>query len=62
MSDDTNNAEVVYQKVKNFLEINSNLQSVLKKLEEQNNILLASDIEIKNMAEDIRKQAVDAVK
>ncbi|KAJ9580807.1 hypothetical protein L9F63_024023 [Diploptera punctata] len=61
-ADDSNSPEAVYQKVRNYLEVNRNLESVMKTLEEQTNVLLSSEVEIKNMAKDIRKQAMDAVK
>lgn len=57
-----NNPEAVYQKVRNFLEANRNLQIIMQKLEAQNESLVTSNTELKKMAEDIRRQAVDALK
>jgi FtsZ-binding cell division protein ZapB len=52
----------VYQKVQSFLEVNTNLQTVMQELQAQNNCLVTSDSELKKMAEDIRRQATDALK
>ncbi|PSN43416.1 hypothetical protein C0J52_02653 [Blattella germanica] len=60
-TDNPNNPEAVYQKVKNFLEVSANLQSIMTRMHKQNKELFESDIEIKKMAEDIRRQAIDAV-
>ncbi|XP_023711062.1 UPF0449 protein C19orf25-like [Cryptotermes secundus] len=56
------NPEAVYQKVQSFLEVNSNLQTVMQKLQAQKKSLVTSDSELKKMAEDIRRQATDALK
>jgi hypothetical protein len=61
LSKGVNNPEAVYQKVRNFLEANRNLQIIMQKLEVQNESLVTSNTELKKMAEDIRRQAVDAL-
>lgn len=60
--EDINNPEAVYRKVQSFLEVNSNLQTVMQKLQAQKESLVTSDSELKKMAEDIRRQATDALK
>ncbi|XP_026278840.1 UPF0449 protein C19orf25 homolog [Frankliniella occidentalis] len=57
----SNESETVYSKVKDFVEINTNLRDMLRKLEDQNEALKISDLELKAMAEDIRKQALEAL-
>lgn len=51
----------MFQKVQSFLEVNSNLQTMMQKLQEQNRLLVSSDSELKKMAEDIRRQALAAL-
>jgi hypothetical protein len=60
--EDINNPEAVYRKVQSFLEVNGNLQTVMQNLQEQHKSLVISDSELKKMAEDIRRQATDALK
>jgi hypothetical protein len=62
VSDGINCPEAVYQKVRNFLEVNRNLRSMMQTLQAQNESLVTSNTELKKMAEDIRRQAVDALK
>lgn len=62
VSESINCPEVVYQKVRNFLEVNRHLQSMMQTLQAQNECLVTSNTELKEMAEDIRRQAVDALK
>ncbi|KAJ1523940.1 hypothetical protein ONE63_010489 [Megalurothrips usitatus] len=54
-------AESVYGKVKEFVETNIALREMLHKLQDQNEALKISDLELKAMADDIRKQALDAL-
>lgn len=62
VNEDINNPDAVYQKVQSFLEVNTNLQTMMHKLQEQNELLVSSDSELKKMAEDIRRQALAALK
>lgn len=52
----------MYQKVQSFLEVNSNLQTLMQKLQAKKKSLVTSGSELKKMAEDIRRQATDALK
>jgi hypothetical protein len=61
VNEDTKNPGAVFQKVQSFLEVNSNLQTMMQKLQEQNKLLVSSDSELKKMAEDIRRQALAAL-
>ena len=54
-------ADTVYNKVKDFVDVNVSLKDLLQKLQGQNEALKISDLELKAMAEDIRKQALDAL-
>jgi len=54
-------AEAVYSRVKDFVDVNVSLRDLLQKLQDQNEALKISDLELKAMAEDIRKQALDAL-
>ena len=51
----------VYNRVKDFVDVNASLKDLLQKLQDQNEALKISDLELKAMAEDIRKQALDAL-
>lgn len=62
VNEDSDNPDAEYQKARSFLEVNSNLQTMMQKLEEQNKWLVSSDSELKIMAEDIRRQALAALK
>jgi hypothetical protein len=62
ISEGSNHPETVYQKVRNFLEVNKNLQSMMQELQEQNESLVTRNAELNKMAENIRQQAVDALK
>lgn len=54
-------AETVYGQVKEFVDVNASLRDILQRLQDQNEALKISDLELKAMAEDIRKQALDAL-
>lgn len=54
-------AEIVYGQVKEFVDVNASLREILQRLQDQNEALKISDLELKAMAEDIRKQALDAL-
>lgn len=54
-------ADTVYAMVKEFVDVNTSLKETLHKLQDQNEALKISDLELKAMAEDIRKQALDAL-
>ncbi|XP_049830536.1 UPF0449 protein C19orf25 homolog [Schistocerca gregaria] len=60
--DDENDPEKLYLRVKNFVETNNILHEYVKALEQQNDNLQICDDELKRIAEEIRKQAQQALK
>ncbi|XP_049963022.1 UPF0449 protein C19orf25 homolog [Schistocerca serialis cubense] len=60
--DDENDPEKLYLRVKNFVETNNILHEYVKTLEQQNDNLQICDAELKRIAEEIRKQAQQALK
>ncbi|XP_068083596.1 UPF0449 protein C19orf25 homolog [Anabrus simplex] len=61
-SDNTTSPEYLFQQVKSFVEVNRELKELMQKVELQNEALHTSDRELKSNAEDIRKQALSALK
>ncbi|XP_063233877.1 UPF0449 protein C19orf25 homolog [Bacillus rossius redtenbacheri] len=59
---DQDNPEATFQKMKIFIEVNRDLKEMIVKLEAQNEELKEADVKLKNIAEDIRRQASEALK
>lgn len=54
--------ETVFIKVRNFVEANSELEKMMDRLRVQKESLQFTEMELKQLAEDIKKQALDALK
>lgn len=52
----------IWTEVEDFVQGNSRLQHLLEQLRSQSEHLQASELELRGMAEDIRQQAIDALK
>jgi alkyl hydroperoxide reductase subunit AhpF len=52
----------VWTEVENFVQGNTQLQQLLEKLRGQSEHLQASELELRGMADEIRRQAIDALK
>ncbi|GLG99766.1 Uncharacterized protein GBIM_06155 [Gryllus bimaculatus] len=61
-SEHSTDPELLFEQVKMFVEINQNLRDIMKKLQSQNEFLQTSNLELKLKAEEIRKQAINALK
>lgn len=59
---DENDPEKLYLRVKNFVETDNVLREYVETLDQQNDSLQVCDAELKGIAEDIRKQAQQALK
>nr|CAD7602670.1 unnamed protein product [Timema genevievae] len=61
-AEDSTDLEAVFVRVKSFMAANSQLRNLVHKLETQTAGLQAGDLELQAMAQEIRRQAQDALK
>lgn len=57
-----NEPQETYRKVRNFVDTNNELKTLMLLLKEQSEAVKVSNVELRIIAEDIRKQARDALK
>lgn len=62
LDDEINTVDASYLRIKEFIEVNRNLKSILIVLKDQNSSLQNSIVELQSMAEHIRQQATEALK
>lgn len=60
-SSEGGNPDIVYEQVKKFVEVNQSLAEALQRLQCQNDALLVSDEELRKTANEIRRQAKNAL-
>ena len=54
-------SNVIFEKVRAFVELHENLKGCLQQLKDKSESLKISDCELKAMADDIRKQSIEAL-
>lgn len=58
----TSDSDEIFSKVRNFVEINHKLQVGIHELYKKNELLQSSDLELKLITDDIKRQALEALK